>query len=222
VLRFKHGVLIAAVAVVGIVGGYLVTAGHLGSSGRTPSSVGQPLEGSSSTPGPTKQMAAAGPAVPELHGSRLPDALARLEAAGYKKVRTVDASPENRVILEKENWVVDSQEPAGGTAAPVSTQVVLKVKKNTDDSVPQAAALGVVPNVMCAELQAAQDALRGSGFLLISSTDGTGQGRLATLDRNWVVIGQSEPAGSKPGLTTHIVLTVVKHGESGGSSGCKT
>jgi hypothetical protein len=57
---------------------------------------------------------------------------------------------------------------------------------------------------------------------VLTSTDGTGQGRVPVIDRNWVVIAQSVKAGESPGLATHITLTVVKHGESAGNSGCQT
>ena len=52
--------------------------------------------------------------------------------------------------------------------------------------------------------------------------DGGGQGRMQILDRDWVVIAQSVPAGSKPRLSQRIVLTSVKYGEPTGSSGCKS
>jgi beta-lactam-binding protein with PASTA domain len=220
VLRVKHVVLIAVAAVFGVVSGYVLMSGRIHSTGQGPaSSVGTPADS------PTVLPANAGTprtGVPDLRGHRLPDALAQLKAAGYRTVHAVDATSQNRVILEETNWVVDSQDPAPGTAASADSSIVLRVKKNTDDSTPGPATLGVVPNVVCAELQAAQDALRASGFLLITSTDGTGQGRLAVLDRNWVVIGQSAAPGTKPGLTTHIELTIVKYGEPTGSSGCKS
>jgi hypothetical protein len=220
VLRFKHVVLIAVAAVVGVVGGYVLMSGQLDSS-RPASNTAEGTQ----TPSPTVLPGIAGasvPSIPDLRGRRLPDALALLKTAGYGSVHVVDATSQNRLIVEKENWLVDSQDPAPGTVAFAATSVVLRVKKGTDDSTPQPAARGVVPKVVCAELQAAQDALRASGFLLITSTDGTGQGRIATLDRNWVVIGQSHAPGTSPGLTTHIVLTIVKHAEPTGTSGCKS
>jgi hypothetical protein len=81
---------------------------------------------------------------------------------------------------------------------------------------------GTVPNVVCAELQDAQDALRAAHFFVLTSKDASGQGRMALVDRDWVVIAQSVRAGTSPGLTTHIELTVVKYGEPSGGSGCPT
>jgi hypothetical protein len=158
--------------------------------------------------------------VPDLVGQRLPAAEALLAERGFRQYNEMDISPEHRLIVDKNNWIVDSQSPAAGTATPVETVIVIWVKKPTDITTPSQAAHGVIPSVVCAELQDAQDALRHSGFYLITSKDGTGQGRLPVMDRNWVVTEQSEKPGSTPGLTTLIVLTVVKHGEDTGLSGC--
>ena len=62
--------------------------------------------------------------------------------------------------------------------------------------------------------------LQAAGFYNLGSEDGTGQGRAQLIDRNWVVITQSVPAGRTRGPSTRIVLTAVKYGEPTGSSGC--
>ena len=79
---------------------------------------------------------------------------------------------------------------------------------------------GTLPNVVCKDLQAAQDTLQAAGFYNLGSEDGTGQGRAQLIDRNWVVVAQSARAGSAPSPTTRIVLTAVKYGEPTGNSGC--
>ncbi len=145
-----------------------------------------------------------------------------LTGEGFSNWQETDASPQSRVILNKDNWLVQEQSPGAGQIAGAQTVIVLKVRKGTDQYVPVRTPRGVVPNVICAELQASQDALRAAGFLVITSTDGTGQHRVAIIDRNWVVIGQSVVPYTSPGLSTHIVLTVVKHGESAGDSPCQT
>jgi beta-lactam-binding protein with PASTA domain len=152
----------------------------------------------------------------------LSDAVAALRDAGYRKVKTEDATAANRVVVNAENWIVQSQTPAAGAAADGKTQVTLKVSKPTDSAGGATVAAGTVPDVVCKDLQAAQDALQVAGFTHMSSKDGSGQSRVQIVDRNWVVIAQSAAAGSHPAASTEIVLTVVKFGESTGSSGCKS
>jgi hypothetical protein len=218
---------IAIAAVVGLTLGYVMVVAF----GRSNGTKDRQVVGTSTTtlqPGltgtsPTTSAPVGGPGtVPNVVGVRLPDAEQALRTAGYDHFDAKDSRPDARVVVEPVNWIVVTQEPAAGTPADPKTVVQLGVKKPTDDSPPKSFGFEVVPNVVCAELQAAQDALRSAGFLLITSKDGTGQGRAALVDRNWVVLAQSSPAGSKPGLTTHIELTVVKYGESPGDSGCHT
>jgi beta-lactam-binding protein with PASTA domain len=160
--------------------------------------------------------------VPSVTGKRLTDAISTLGDAGYRRVKPEDASAANRVVLNPDNWVVESQTPAAGAAADGKTQVTLKVSKPTDSAGGATVAAGTVPDVVCKDLQSAQDALRVAGFSHLSSKDGSGRNRVQLIDRNWVVTGQSAAAGSRPSERTEILLTVVKFGESTGSSGCKS
>ena len=98
--------------------------------------------------------------------------------------------------------------------------ITLTVVKPSDSSAGGTVEAGAVPNVVCKDLQAAQDTLQSAGFYNLGSRDGTGQGRSQLVDRNWVVIAQSVAAGSTPGPTARIVLTAVKYGEPTGTSGC--
>jgi PASTA domain len=221
-LRLRHAVWIALAALVGVVVGYLVITDLGRGSDADPVRTSQLDASATSTANGSGGSASQRVLVPDVLGQRLPAAEARLNDVGLRNYRELDATDQNRVIVEKDNWIVASQEPAAGETVPANHVIVLRVRKSTDDFSPVPAAHGVVPNVVCAELQAAQDALRGSGFYVLTSTDGTGQGRIPVMDRNWVVIAQSVKAGESPGLTTHITLTVVKHGEPAGSSGCQT
>lgn len=166
--------------------------------------------------------APAGPKMPKVVEMRLADARELLEAQGYR-VAQEDGTGQQRPILEPLNWVVVSQLPEADAAAPSGTQVQLKVRKPTDTSVSQEPPVkGAVPNVVCLDLQKAQDTLQAAGFYLLGSEDATGQRRQRLVDRNWVVVSQSEAAGSKPDPKTKIVLGAVKFGEPTGASGCKS
>lgn len=160
--------------------------------------------------------------VPKVADLRLSEARELLAARGYR-VTEEDATGQKRPILEPSNWVVVSQSPEADAEVPGGTQVVLKVRKPTDPSASQEPpAKGTVPNVVCLDLQKAQDTLQAAGFYLLGSEDATGQGRNQVVDRNWVVVSQSASAGSTPDPKTKITLGAVKFGEPTGASGCKS
>lgn len=154
-------------------------------------------------------------AVPDVVRRRLSEAKALLSGAGYTAVQVVDATGAERMILEENNWLVVEQESDGGV-------VTLRVRKPTDGKGSTDTTVGVVPDVVCKELQAAQEALRSARFFNVRSHDATGKGRRQLIDRDWVVVAQSEPARTSPTLTTKIVLEVVKYGEPTGESGCES
>ena len=164
--------------------------------------------------------AAATSVVPNVVGMRLSIAETQLSAAGFGKVVPTDATAMNRVVINPQNWIVQSQTPTAATKTDTSTPITLIVSKPSDGAGDTASAPGVVPNVVCKDLQAAQDTLQTAGFFNLASVDGTDQGRVQIIDRNWVVIKQSAAAGSRPDPQERIALTVVKFGEPTGSSGC--
>jgi len=151
--------------------------------------------------------------VPGLVGVRLPDAEERLEALGLGDPHIVDATGRGRSVLSRQNWVVRAQEPPAGSRVAASTTITLRVGKPTDAAPTEAPQDGVIPDVVCRDLQAAQDALQTAGFYVLDSVDGSGEGRRQLIDRNWVVVRQSVPAGSRPVRSTRVLLTVVKLGE---------
>ncbi|WFE59399.1 PASTA domain-containing protein [Micromonospora sp. WMMD712] len=163
---------------------------------------------------------AASAVLPDVTGARLSDAEAQLRAAGFLSVHAVDASGAGRAILEKNNWLVTRQQPAAGAPAALGEAVTLSVARPTDRQPGAEVTSGVVPAVVCRDLQDAQDALREAGFYLLLPKDGLGQGRIPLIDRNWIVVGQSAAPGTRPESSEKIELTVVKFGEPTGNSGC--
>lgn len=71
----------------------------------------------------------------------------------------------------------------------------------------------VMPNVVCMNLQAAQNKIQEYGVFYSRSKDATGKGRKQIVDSNWVVIAQS-PAPGTPFGEGDAVLSVVKYGET--------
>jgi hypothetical protein len=176
---------------------------------------------SSPTPSETPSEQSSGREVPDVVGRKLSQARSDLRGKGFKHLAAVDATGKNRRIRDLKSWVVRAQNPAAGTRVDKGTEIVLQVTKADEDAGnPQQPDQRLMPNVVCRTLQEAEDELNGRGFREVKSEDGTGQGRRQIIHGNWVVIGQSEPANSKPAEDTAITLTVVKRGEPTGNSGC--
>jgi PASTA domain len=158
--------------------------------------------------------------MPSLVGKRLSVAEATLTKLGMTTVDAQDSTGADRIPLMSSNWLVTGQNHKTGSALATGTPVILLVKKPSDGQGSGPVAAGSIPDVVCKDLQAAQDTLQAAGFYNLGSEDGTGQARMQILDRDWVVIRQSAKPGSTPAPGARIVLRAVKFGESTGSSGC--
>ncbi|WP_223309437.1 PASTA domain-containing protein [Gordonia hankookensis] len=71
----------------------------------------------------------------------------------------------------------------------------------------------IMPDVVCMNLQDAQNKIQDAGVFFSRSTDATGQGRSQILDRNWIVVAQTPDPGTPIG-EGDAVLSAVKIGES--------
>lgn len=69
-----------------------------------------------------------------------------------------------------------------------------------------------MPNVVCMDLQSAQDEIQDHGVFLSRSVDATGEDRAQIVDSNWLVVAQTPAAGAPIG-EGDAVLSVVKFGE---------
>ena len=69
-----------------------------------------------------------------------------------------------------------------------------------------------MPNVMCMDLQQAQNEIQDHGVFLSRSEDASGEGRRQIIDSNWIVVGQTPAAGSPIG-ELEAVLSVLKDDE---------
>jgi hypothetical protein len=69
-----------------------------------------------------------------------------------------------------------------------------------------------MPDVVCMNLQDAQDYIQTFGVFYSRSVDATGQGRSQIIDSNWLVVDQSPPPGAPFG-EGDALLSVVKYGE---------
>ncbi len=108
--------------------------------------------------------------------------------------------------------------PSTTSAATTARTVAPETTPATRISTTQVAAVAstaVMPNVVCMDLQAAQDTIQAAGVFYSTSIDATGQGRAQVWDRNWVVVDQTPSVGASIGEGDP-VLSVLKEDEFSG------
>lgn len=104
--------------------------------------------------------------------------------------------------------------PSTTVSTPSSTPSSASPASTTDAprSTTAASGEGIMPQVVCMNLQAAQDLIQRTGVFYSRSRDATGAGRAQIFDRNWIVVAQSPAAGARIG-EGDAVLSVVKTDE---------
>ena len=153
--------------------------------------------------------------VPDVVCMDLQLAQDKAQAAGFHRVTADDASGRRRRQVSDQDWVVVSQSPPPGTRAS-NARVVVRVLAYGDRGappVPDRSQPGRMPNLVCFDLQEAQDTLQSAGFYETASRDDSGRRRRQFSDRNWTVTDQSPPPGGRHRKTTPVTLDVVKDGE---------
>lgn len=129
-------------------------------------------------------------------------ASAPIAAVAPAPVVTVTATPDP----------VAAPDPANAPA-PAVAEPEVSVSSPTAAAVdPAPAALAVMPDVMCQNLQDAQDEIQRAGVFFSRSDDASGQARSQVIDRNWVVVAQTPAAGESVG-EMEAILSVVKTDE---------
>lgn len=96
------------------------------------------------------------------------------------------------------------------TTTSTSTMTTLPAETTTSTAL-----VVLMPNVVCMNLQAAQDEIQKYGVFFSRSDDATGMNRFQILDRNWIVVKQT-PLPGQPVTELEAVLSAVKIGESTG------
>jgi hypothetical protein len=101
------------------------------------------------------------------------------------------------------------------TSATTVTQEPVEKPMSVEPPAPApapAAATMAMPDVVCMNLQQAQDAIQDAGVFFSESTDASGRGRMQVNDSNWIVTKQSPAAGSDMSGVTPM-LSAAKIGE---------
>lgn len=111
---------------------------------------------------------------------------------------------------------VSTSAPAPATPPPAATTTVEVVPPAVTTPVATTTLVPVtvpMPDVVCQNLQDAQDAIQAAGVFYSRSDDATGANRVQILDRDWVVVSQVPDPGVAIG-EGDAVLSVVKITES--------
>lgn len=85
--------------------------------------------------------------------------------------------------------------------------------QRTTGTPPPVDEVSIMPNVVCMNLQDAQNAIQAAGVFFSRSEDASGRGRSQMIDSNWIVVGQT-PAAGATFTEGEAVLSAVKIGES--------
>lgn len=115
--------------------------------------------------------------------------------------------------------VVPTSTEAATTARTVAPTTTVAAGAVSDPAVggvtSTAASTAAMPNVVCMDLQAAQNVIQAAGVFYSRSVDATGEGRAQVRDRNWIVVAQTPSAGALVG-EGDAVLSVVRESEPSG------
>jgi hypothetical protein len=74
---------------------------------------------------------------------------------------------------------------------------------------------GVVPDTTCMDLQLGQDKVQAAGLHPGGSQDATGRRRNQFNDRDWVVVGQAPPPGTRVRPCARVTYSVLAYGDPG-------
>lgn len=132
-------------------------------------------------------------------------ALSGCGSSSNETAKTVTVTPSATTVTATPP--VTTHRDTGGTA---SSSGASSVKPTDDQKV--ATKKGIMPDVVCMNLQKAQDTIQKHGVFYSRSEDATGKGRHQVWDRNWIVVAQRPAPGAQFG-EGDAVLSVVKTGE---------
>ena len=140
----------------------------------------------------------------------------------FKKLRSAAAIGLSLIALSACSTSTDESSSEGTENAATEETVAAAVEETTTPASAMAsdvsttvAPIVLMPNVVCMNLQAAQDEIQKSGVFFSRSDDATGMNRSQILDRNWIVVKQT-PLPGQPVTELEAVLSAVKIGESTG------
>jgi len=108
--------------------------------------------------------------------------------------------------------VLESPVQVSTAHAPLTSTIVVTETAQAGTAEAAGKAPAIMPDVVCQNLQDAQDEIQRAGVFFSRSDDASGQGRAQLIDRNWIVVAQTPAPGSPVG-EAEAILSAVKIGE---------
>lgn len=135
----------------------------------------------------------------------------------------ISAAP--RITVDRTCDAGDALDPEADEQAPESDAAVTPTEDTTAASSderrkkkrepqPAVAETFIMPALVGANLQEAQNLLQARGSFLLTQTDGTGQGRFQMLDLGWKVCAQDPAPGTETSIAKLVELITVKLSEA--------
>ncbi len=119
------------------------------------------------------------------------------------------SAPSTVTVVEKRVTVTEKEE----AAAPADVEDASISEDTSASDAGSSSGKITVPSVVGKDHQLAQDTMQAAGLYNLAEEDATGQGRALIIDRNWTVVSQDPPAGSKVNEDTTITLRSKKDDE---------
>lgn len=128
------------------------------------------------------------------------------------EVVTVTVSPEATTESAPTESTLPTSTVPRATVAPESPPPVAAPAPDAGQPSIEIGGTAPMPDVVCLNLQLAQDTIQAAGVFYSRSVDATGAGRMQVVDRNWIVVSQ-QPAPGVPVGEGEAVLSVVRDTE---------
>lgn len=87
-----------------------------------------------------------------------------------------------------------ADEPSADDTTTTAPVALVPSAAETKIAAPEATA--IMPNVVCMNLQAAQNLIQDAGVFFSTSSDASGAGRMQINDSNWIVVAQTPAPGT--------------------------
>ena len=126
---------------------------------------------------------------------------------------TIETNPEVVTVTVSPDPPTTSTLPAATAAPTTTTPPPAAIPPATGASPTIEIGRSVpMPDVVCMNLQLAQDTIQAAGVFFSRSVDATGADRMQVIDRNWIVVAQQPAPGVEVG-EGEAVLSVVRDTE---------
>lgn len=156
------------------------------------------------------------PTMPDVLSKRLDIAEADLKDLGIDQIRANDETDRSRLVIDRTNWIVCTQEPLPGETVDTRVAVVLRTVKIGERCSAFSSEPGIaptMPDVVSERVDIAVADLKDAGITNVRPKDVSSRSRLVIDYTNWIVCSQDTAPGEDVDTRVAVILRVVKFGE---------